>query len=233
MNFEKMLGSMVGSFLTGSKSNKERSSTGSSSGIMSQIQRGLTSPQGLMAAAGLAFGAFEAYQRTQKGADAGQSPLTSPAPGVPMPSSSATPPPVPGAPPVPSAVTPPPIPGAPVADSPQADDSQAVTLIQAMIAAAWADGHMDDDERNRILSKAKECGVSSDEEQWLIHEIQNPRSIVELTAGVSDHAFKTMIYGLSYAAIEEDSAEETQYLNNLASALGLSDDETRTLKDSF
>ena len=234
MNFEKMLGSMLGGFMgtnkkAGSGSNKQSADTG----IMSQLKKGLTSKVGLMAAAGAAFGAFEMYQKSQQGNKAAPGAAAPPpVPGMPpAPSASAAPPPVPGMPPAPSASAAPP----PVPDIPQAQEtgSDSVKLIQAMIGAAYADGHMDDDERAKIVSKVEESGVTDEERQWLNNEMSNPRSIEELTAGVNDHTLKTMLYSLSYAAIVEDSAEETAYLNNLAGALGLSAEETQSLKDSF
>jgi len=286
MNFEKMLGSLLGNFLGGSSSKKTgggasglmssitgggagglmssitggvtgntagnttgnkqgQNQSNSGSGIMNQLKKGLTSPAGMMAAAGAAFGAFEAFQRSQQGTQNEKGAATAPpVPGAPpVPSAAMPPPPVPGAPPVPSAATPPPpVPGAPPVPSaatppPPVPDvnsgTEAVKLIQSMIAAAWSDGHMDDDERSKILSKVKEAGISSEEEEWINNEMDNPKSIDQLVGGVTDHRLKTMIYGLSFAAIEEDSAEETEYLSKLAGSLGLTEEETNTLKNSF
>jgi uncharacterized membrane protein YebE (DUF533 family) len=244
MDFEKMLGSMLGGFMgTNPTSGTSATKQSSGTGLMAQLKRGLASPQGMMAAAGIAFGAFEAYQKSQSGNQAGTGTTAPPPlPGMPPAPSASVAPPVPGMPPAPSASVAPPVPGMPPAPSasvappvpsatPGASDS--VRLIQAMIGAAYADGHMDDDERSKIISKVEESGISDEERQWLNNEMDNPRSIAELTAGVNDHRMKTMIYGLSYAAIIEDSSEETAYLNNLAAALGLTAEDTQSLKESF
>jgi uncharacterized membrane protein YebE (DUF533 family) len=259
MDFEKMLGSMLGGFMgTNPTSGTSATKQSSGTGLMAQLKRGLASPQGMMAAAGIAFGAFEAYQKSQSGNQAGtgttappplpgmppapSASVAPPVPGMPPAPSASVAPPVPGMPPAPSASVAPPVPGMPPVPSasvappvpsatPGASDS--VRLIQAMIGAAYADGHMDDDERSKIISKVEESGISDEERQWLNNEMDNPRSIAELTAGVNDHRMKTMIYGLSYAAIIEDSSEETAYLNNLAAALGLTAEDTQSLKESF
>ena len=159
-----------------------------------------------------------------------------PVPGAPPPPSAgaAAPPPIPGTPPPPSAA-PPPIPGAPplpTAGS-EAASNTAVKLIQAMIAAAYADGELDAQEREHIVTKMQKSGLAEDEEKFLMTEIENPKTIVEFTAGLTDPATKRMMFGLSVATIVEDTEAETSYLKELASALGLNDEEVTALKARF
>jgi len=163
---------------------------------MDQIGKGLKSPQGILAAVGLAFGAYEAYKATS-----GKQDEAAAAP-PPVPASGAAPPPIPGA-----AAGPPPIPGAPPLPQPGtlAAENTAIRLIRAMIAAAHADGVLDERERDTIVNKVKKSGLGPDEEAFLMTELDHPKTIDELTAGLADPATKRMLFGLSVAAIVEDT----------------------------
>ncbi len=237
MDAEKMLGGLIGSFFGSAASSKakgKRMRTGGKS-VMDQISRGMKSPQGILAAVGLAFGAYEAYKNTQGGDAQASAAAPPPVPGAPPPpSTGATPPPVPGAPPAPSAA-PPPIPGAPplpTAGS-EAASNTAIKLIQAMIAAAYADGELDEQEREQIITRMKKSEIGEEEEKFLATEIENPKTIAEITAGLTDPVTKRMMFGLSVAAIVEDTEAETKYLQDLAAALELKDDEVTALKQRF
>ena len=237
MNAEKMLSGLIGSFFGSAASSKakgKRMSTGGKT-VMDQISKGLKSPQGVLAAVGLAFGAYEAYKNTQGGNQQAAAAAPPPVPGAPPPPSAAVaPPPVPGAPPAPSAA-PPPIPGAPplpTAGS-EAASKTAVKLIQSMIAAAYADGELDAQEREQIVTKMQKSGLAEDEEKFLMAEIENPKTIVEFTTGLTDPATKRMMFGLSVATIVEDTEAETNYLKELAAALGLNEQEVTALKARF
>ena len=231
MNAEKMLSGLIGSFFGSAASSKakgKRMRTGGKT-VMDQISKGLKSPQGVLAAVGLAFGAYEAYKNTQGGDQQAAAAAPPPVPGAPPPpSAGVAPPPVPGAapPPIPSA---PPLPTA----GSEAASNTAVKLIQSMIAAAYADGELDAQEREQIVTKMQKSGLAEDEEKFLMAEIENPKSIVEFTAGLTDPATKRMMFGLSVATIVEDTEAETNYLKELASALGLNEQEVTALKARF
>ena len=245
MNAEKLLGGLISNFIgsaASSKSSGKRLSSGGQS-VMNQISKGVKSPQGILAAVGVAFGAFEAYQHSSKSSDQnGKSAAGATPPPPPSPSGTAvnTPPPLPGTeqeastpsspPPVP-----PPVPS-PASNEDSSGDSRndmAITLLRAMIAAAHADGELDPQEKAQILDKMQQTGMSNDEESFIKDEMANPKSINELTVGVSDPASKRMMFGLSVATIVEDTEAESRYLNNLATALGLSDEDQRSIKANF
>ncbi len=230
----------------------------SSNSMMNQLTRSLTSPKGLMAGLGMVMGAVESYKMSQgtSGVPPQQSmgaPPPVPGAGAPPPlPQAATPPPVPGAPPIPHAApppvpqaapppvpqaAPPPVAAAPEATSPEAASSAsqniAIRLIQSMIAAAWADGVLDETERTRILEKASEAGLSDEERSFLVSEMSQPQSIEALTAGIEDDNTKRLMYGLSIAAIDIDSFDEFQYLQNLGTALQISPEEQKQIQAQF
>jgi uncharacterized membrane protein YebE (DUF533 family) len=52
-----------------------------------------------------------------------------------------------------------------------------MALMRAMIAAAKADGHIDDDERRKIGASCVWLGIDSEAEQFLMAENSTRRSI--------------------------------------------------------
>lgn len=126
------------------------------------------------------------------------------------------PPPPPGR----SAVPPPP-PGASHVISEPSQQSDAVLLIRAMIAAANADGVIDVQERSRILEKLKSVDLSEEEHQFIVHELLEPKSIQEIVASVKNPEFSRQVYTASILAITVDTDAEKKYLSDLAQRLGL------------
>ncbi len=102
--------------------------------------------------------------------------------------------------------------------------SMVLLILKAMINAAKADGHIDEQEMNKIVGKAKEDGLGDDEQQFIMEEINKPMDTEGLiTAAASDSQIGAQLYTASLLAIEVDTDEERNYLNELAAGLGLSD----------
>jgi uncharacterized membrane protein YebE (DUF533 family) len=92
-----------------------------------------------------------------------------------------------------------------------------------MIAAANADGHIDETERKRIADKLSLAGVGAEAEAFLLKEIQNPWSIDQLVAAVQTEAQRVELYTASRLTIEPDTRTERGYLDLLAGRLNLPD----------
>lgn len=92
-------------------------------------------------------------------------------------------------------------------------------IIEAMIFAARADGHIDAQEQEMIMKTANQLGGNTNQ---LIREFLNkPLDPHDLAAKVQNPSQGLDIYRLSAAAIIADNAQEQRYLNDLASALKL------------
>jgi uncharacterized membrane protein YebE (DUF533 family) len=92
--------------------------------------------------------------------------------------------------------------------------------MRLMISAARADGELGPAERERILAEAREVGA----EALAAREIDSPRPLGEIVAGVTDPAFKEQLYTLAYAIVRADEAVtggERIYLAQLANRLSL------------
>jgi uncharacterized membrane protein YebE (DUF533 family) len=104
-----------------------------------------------------------------------------------------------------------------------ASNDFALSLVRAMIAAARADGHIDDSERQRILGKVHEAGVGSEAEAFFQRELANPVDLDAIVASAKTEEQRVQIYTASRLAIEPDSRAERGYLDLLAGRLGLAD----------
>jgi uncharacterized membrane protein YebE (DUF533 family) len=120
------------------------------------------------------------------------------------------------------AVPPPPPPGPPpAAAGPPSTDEQTVLLIRAMIAAANADGTIDPDERDHILTRLEEAQLSPTEREFLIGELSQPRTAEQIAADVDGAEMARQVYLVSLLAVEVDTPVERTYMESLAGLLGL------------
>lgn len=97
----------------------------------------------------------------------------------------------------------------------------ALVLIRAMIAAAAADGHIDDQERAAITGSLQEAGLDAEANEWLDHEMANPATVEQLVAAASTPVIAAEIYTAARIAINPDNPAEKDFLAGLAGALNL------------
>jgi uncharacterized membrane protein YebE (DUF533 family) len=108
-----------------------------------------------------------------------------------------------------------------LANSSPAADRMALALVMAMIAAAKADGHVDAEERNRILGKLSENGLAPEEEAFLAKELSAPLDIDRVVKSATTKEEAVEIYAASVIAAAPDHPAERAYLDMLAARLGL------------
>lgn len=213
-NAEKLLGQVIGGVLGhGGKKKKKNSLLG-----------GLSSGAGLMTAIGLAVGAYEILK------DKNSSQAPPPQNYVPGQSMPPPPPPwgqpantMPPAPPLPSETTAAVAPAAIVKVSGDpGSDELARRMIQVMIAAACADGAMDEQEEKAILDKLRDIELSQEEKMFMLEELHHPKDIATLTEGISQPSVAKAMYMLAVSAVAIDTEKERSWLDELARSLGLS-----------
>ena len=174
--------------------------------------------------------AMEAIEHLMKKSD-------TPSPGAPPPpppgSSSAPPPPRSGpasAPPSPPPAAPRPA-GAtpsPPASAPTREEG-AVLLIRAMIAAANADGMIDQEERRRILGELQRLNLTPEEQSFIVQELLAPASLEAIVGKVRTSDVAKQVYAVSLLAIEVDTDAERAYMKTLAERLGLDETSIREI----
>lgn len=100
-------------------------------------------------------------------------------------------------------------------------EDDALLFLRTMVAAAAADGHIDDAERSRIVKGLTEAGIDPDATRWLDTEMASPADVEELAANVNDPEKAAQVYSAARIAIDPDTMQEREFLNQLAEALDL------------
>jgi uncharacterized membrane protein YebE (DUF533 family) len=122
-----------------------------------------------------------------------------------------------GAAPAPAPVAPPPQ-SLPAPDAEQ----RSRMLLKAMVAAAKADGHMDDAERAKVEEAFSRLEADAATRAWLEGELRrplDPADVARGAAGVPERASE--VYLASLLVVDETSTMERLYLDELARALQL------------
>ena len=153
---------------------------------------------GLAAIGSLAYRAYQNYQN-------GKNPEQAPASGAP------------------ELLPPPADTGFHPSQAPQGESEFALVLVRAMIAAAKADGSIDDAERQKILGRLGETGLDADAEAFIKAELQAPLDLDTLVASAQSEEQKVELYTASRLTVDADSRAERGYLDLLAGRLGLPD----------
>lgn len=107
--------------------------------------------------------------------------------------------------------------------APQGESEFALTLVRAMIAAASADGHIDDEERKKIADRVSLSGLGAEAQDFLRTEIEKPQSMDALVAAAATDAQKLQLYTASRLTIEPNTRVQRGYLDLLAGRLKLPD----------
>jgi len=103
----------------------------------------------------------------------------------------------------------------------QAHNSQALVLIQAMIAAAASDGHVDASERERIFTEVGNHNLSSEEKTTLFDALSSPASVDNIANAVDSPALAAEVYAVSLATINPEATVSKHYLEVLANRLAI------------
>ena len=101
------------------------------------------------------------------------------------------------------------------------DDALARSILVAMIAAAKADGHIDDQEKQKILGKISEGGLTDEEQAFLAAEFAAPLDFSKVVDSATGPEHAIQLYAASLLAISADTPAERGYLDMLAARLGI------------
>jgi len=103
-----------------------------------------------------------------------------------------------------------------------ADNGESALLVmRAMIAAAAADGRIDEGERERILGTLKKAGIDGEGVHLIEEELSRPASAADLAAAVKTPEMAVQVYTAARRIITPNSVEERVFLAHLSAALGL------------
>jgi uncharacterized membrane protein YebE (DUF533 family) len=119
---------------------------------------------------------------------------------------------------------------APAEEKPQA---MALLLIDAMLAAANADGYIDPDEEAKILQQLTAVNSDQDGFDYVQQRIDAPPTLEQICAQVNDTESAQQVYMVSLLAITVDTSEEQNYLTQLANCLKLPAETVTQLNEQF
>ena len=110
-------------------------------------------------------------------------------------------------------------------DSVEASDpgqeEHAKLLIRAMVNAAKSDGHIDDEERERLVEHLGDDATAEDQE-FVLAEMRAPLDVDAFAASVPRGAERE-VYTMSVMAIDLDEQAEARYLDALRKGMNLSE----------
>ncbi|MFQ6773819.1 DUF533 domain-containing protein [Cereibacter sphaeroides] len=122
--------------------------------------------------------------------------------------------------------------GAAMGQSPEdaISDAKALLLLQAMVAAAWADGAISLDERQRILDQLDAAGADDSDRRLVEREVAHPQPLDRLLEQVRDQETAEQFYLASRAAVDPTTSANKSYLCTLRGRLNLSEAEVREVE---
>ena len=93
--------------------------------------------------------------------------------------------------------------------------------MRAMIAAAAADGQIDEKEQVNIFGALKQVGMSAHAVEFLQDELQDPPTVEDLVRACDTPKTALQVYAAARVAIEPNSEKEQQFLRQLRDGLGI------------
>ncbi|WP_069383904.1 tellurite resistance TerB family protein [Halomonas caseinilytica] len=109
-------------------------------------------------------------------------------------------------------------------------EQRSLELLQAMIMAARADGHIDERERAMLTEQIDEMGADDELHDWVERQLAAPLDALALARQADSPQAAREMYLVSVAVIDDDNPMERAWLDQLASALGLDDSLKRELE---
>ncbi|MCK5902454.1 MAG: tellurite resistance TerB family protein [Cocleimonas sp.] len=104
----------------------------------------------------------------------------------------------------------------------EAANERSVVLLKAMIAAAKADGHVDEAELIEINKQVDNLGLTGDVERIVKEELAKPLNLEEIAAlAGGEEAKAAEVYLVSAVVTDQENEKERQYLADLAKAMNI------------
>lgn len=94
-------------------------------------------------------------------------------------------------------------------------------ILKALVAAAKADGHVDDQERKMIEAELAQLTDDPELQHWLEKELNKPLDPVDVAAAATTPEMASEMYLASVLMVDEEQFMERAYLDELARQLKL------------
>ncbi len=96
-------------------------------------------------------------------------------------------------------------------------------MLKSMIAAAKADGHLDDRERGLVEAELNRLQADAETRRWLEEELRSPLDPADVARAATSPEMASEMYLASLLVADETSFMERAYLDELARQLKLPD----------
>ena len=100
-------------------------------------------------------------------------------------------------------------------------ERRSLELLQAMIMAARADGHIDEQEQALITDQIDALGADEEMHRWVEQQLKAPLDAQSLAREADSPQAAREMYLISVAVIDDQNPMERAWLDQLASALNL------------
>ncbi|WP_346797138.1 tellurite resistance TerB family protein [Halomonas sp. Bachu 37] len=109
-------------------------------------------------------------------------------------------------------------------------ERRSLELLQAMIMAARADGHIDEQEQALITQQIDALGADQEMHDWVERQLKAPLDAQALAREADSPQAAREMYLISVAVTDEQNPMERAWLDQLATALKLDKDVTKELE---
>ena len=113
------------------------------------------------------------------------------------------------------------------------EEREASLLVEAMLAAAQADGTVDGNERERVDSALELLNAGDPQRAMVDRIIEKPRPLAHILADVTDVQSAGIFYAASLLAVDRRKLVNRQYLRYLAVRLQLPRELARSLEQRY
>ncbi|WP_222909049.1 tellurite resistance TerB family protein [Pseudomonas sp. DNDY-54] len=104
---------------------------------------------------------------------------------------------------------------------PEQVEEHSRSILKALVAAAKADGHVDDQERKMIEAELAQLTDDPELQRWLEKELNKPLDPVDVAAAATTPEMASEMYLASVLMVDEEQFMERAYLDELARQLKL------------
>ncbi len=105
--------------------------------------------------------------------------------------------------------------------SPQRQHELGKAVLIAMIAAAKADGEVDQNESSRIFGEMEQDGLTPDEKSFVLSELSKPLDVEDVAKLATSRELAAQLYTASALVVDAANDKERDYLNRLAQRMNL------------
>jgi uncharacterized membrane protein YebE (DUF533 family) len=102
-----------------------------------------------------------------------------------------------------------------------AQNQLGTAVLTAMIAAAKADGHVDQAESQKIFGQMEQAGLTGEEKAFLLGELAKPLNIEDVAKHATTPEVAAQLYTASAIIIDQVNDRERDYLGMLAQRLNI------------